>query len=69
MGVWKKNYEANFKQEGKSMSALFDAKGNWMETETDIKVTQLPKVATDYVHAHYKNAKIKEAALRKPTLN
>jgi len=56
------NYEANFKSEGKTMSALFDSQGAWLETETDIKVSELPSGIISYVKKNYKNAAIKEAA-------
>ena len=36
------NYEANFKQNGKAMSAVIDKNGTIVETETDIPVTDLP---------------------------
>ncbi|HXS36605.1 MAG TPA: PepSY-like domain-containing protein [Flavipsychrobacter sp.] len=57
-----KNYEANFHSDGKTMSALFDPKGTWLETETDIKVSELPSNVVSYVKKNYKNASIKEAA-------
>ena len=57
------NYEANFSKDGKTMSATFDANGKWMETETDIKISELPAAVTDYVKANYKSATIKEAAI------
>ena len=57
------NYEANFSKDGKTMSATFDAKGNWLETETDIKVTELPAPVSSYVKTKYGNAAIKEAAV------
>src|SRR5206468_966913 len=57
------NYEANFTKDGKSMSATFDANGTWMETETDIKISELPAAVTDYVKSNYKGATIKEAAV------
>jgi Skp family chaperone for outer membrane proteins len=63
---WEKegvNYEANFKQEGKSMSALYDAKGNKQETEQSIKVSELPQTVKDYIAKNYKGEKIKEAAI------
>ncbi|HVX24851.1 MAG TPA: PepSY-like domain-containing protein [Parafilimonas sp.] len=56
-------YEANFAKDGKTMSATFDANGNWKETETDIKVTELPAAVSNYVKANYKGASIKEAAI------
>lgn len=56
------NYEANFTKDGKSMSATFDAKGEWLETETDIAISELPAAVSDYVKDHYKGAVIKQAA-------
>ncbi|MBV9961566.1 MAG: PepSY-like domain-containing protein [Parafilimonas sp.] len=57
------NYEANFSKDGKTMSATFDAAGKWLETETDINVSELPKAVADYVQTNYKGASIKEAAI------
>ena len=62
---WEKengNYEANFKQDGKKMSALFDTNGAWLETETVIQVNELPANVADYIAKNYKGAKIREAA-------
>lgn len=62
---WEKekgNYEANFKQNGQKMSALFDANGGWLETETDIAINTLPAAVTEYIAKNYKGEKIKEAA-------
>ena len=58
----KGNYEANFKEGNQTMSALFDPKGTWIETETDIKISELPAKVQAYVAQNYKGAKIKEAA-------
>ena len=61
------NYEANFSKDGKTMSATFDANGKWMETESDIKVSELPLSVANYVKTNYKGAAIKEAAtIEKP---
>ncbi len=63
---WEKegaNYEANFKVNGKSMSALYDAKGVRQETEESIKISELPQVIKEYITKHYKGAMIKEAAI------
>ena len=65
---WEKedgNFEANFSKGGKTMSATFDAKGEWMETETDIAISELPSAVTSYVKEHYSGATIKEAAMLK----
>ncbi len=55
-------YEANFTTNGKTMSATFDASGNLKETETDIKVSELPATIAEYVKTNYKGASIKEAS-------
>ena len=62
---WEKekgNYEANFKQNSQKMSAIFDANGAWLETETSIDINALPAGAKEYIAQNYKGDKIKEAA-------
>ena len=62
---WEKekgNFEANFKENGGKMSALFDEKGNWLETETAIETSALPAGAQEYIAQNYKGVKVKEAA-------
>ncbi len=62
---WEKengNYEVNFKQEGTTMSVLIDPKGTIVETETDIKITELPVAVLSYIKEHYKGKTIKEGA-------
>jgi len=64
-GSWEKengNYEVNFKQAGKTMSAVIEKNGTIVETETDIPVTDLPRAVRDYMKAHYAGVKVKEAA-------
>ncbi|MBS1586048.1 MAG: PepSY-like domain-containing protein [Bacteroidetes bacterium] len=61
--IEKKDYEANFTQNGKKMSALFSADGKWLETETDINISALPATVTKYLAANYKAEKVKEAAM------
>ena len=56
------NYEANFKQNGKTMSAVIDKNGTIVETETDIPVADLPKAIQDYMKKNYPGTKIEEAA-------
>jgi Skp family chaperone for outer membrane proteins len=58
-----KDFEAAFTKDGKKMSAVFDAKGTWKETETDIKASELPKAVTDYMMKTAKAKSIKEAAI------
>lgn len=55
-------YEANFKRNGSTISALFTADGGMLESETDIKKSELPTVVLTYVNSHYKGKAIKEAA-------
>ena len=62
---WEKEdgkFEASFKQNGKTMSALFEANGTMTESETDIKVSDLPANILAYVKEHYKGKTIKEGA-------
>jgi hypothetical protein len=61
-GKEKADYEVNFVQGGKEMSAVYDAKGTLKETEVDIKLSELPAAAAEYIKQHYKGAKINEAA-------
>lgn len=56
------NYEANFKQGGKAMSAVIDKNGTIVETETDIPITELPKSVQDYMKKNYPGTKVEEAA-------
>ena len=58
----KGKYEASFKSNGQSMSALFNANGSMLETEVGMKVSALPTSVTAYVKEHYKGATIREAA-------
>jgi hypothetical protein len=62
---WEKegaDYEVNFVQNAKEMSAVYDAKGAWKETESEITASELPAAAIEYIKQHYKNAKIREVA-------
>lgn len=58
----KEHFEAEFEQNKTETSALFDGNGNWLETEVEITVNQLPAAASDYIKTNYKGQKIKEAA-------
>jgi len=55
------NFEANFKRNGTSTSVVYDKNGSLLETEVDIKVSELPASVGNYVKSHYKT-KIKEAS-------
>ena len=63
--IWEKEngkYEVNFKKDGNTMSVLIETNGNIVETETDIKTTELPAAVLAYVKQHYPGKNIKEAA-------
>jgi len=63
--IWDKegnNYEANYEQDGKKYSAVVDKKGNILETETDIDISELPKGAEKYIKQNYKGYKLSGAA-------
>src|SRR4051812_243834 len=56
--TWEKekgNYEAGFKQDGNSISVVFDAKGASLETEKEIRVSDLPAPVRSYIRDHYKS--------------
>ena len=62
---WEKEkggFEANFKEGGKEMSAVFNEEAVLTETETTVKTSELPLPAQDYIKQNYKNSKIDEAA-------
>lgn len=62
---WEKEdgqYEASFKQHGNSSSTTYKANGTFIESEIDIKVTELPASVLSYIKEHYKGKTIKEAA-------
>lgn len=56
------NYEASFEVNNVDNSVLFNPEGKIIETEVEIRINQLPKNALNYINAHFKNKKIKEAA-------
>jgi hypothetical protein len=62
---WEKEdgkFEAGFKQDGNTVSVLYEANGTMTESEMDIKVTDLPAPVLAYVKEHYKGKSIKEGA-------
>ena len=62
-GKEEKDYEAEFSKDGKEMSAIFNASGTWIETETAIAVSELPQPIKTYVAQNMKGKKITEAAV------
>jgi hypothetical protein len=62
---WEKenlNFEAEFEVNEVEMSVIMDAQGNILETEVEIKTTELPANASKYIQTNYANVKIDEAA-------
>lgn len=55
-------YEANFRQMGHEMSALYLSNGTMTESEMEIKVNELPKEVSAYLNANKKGEKISEAS-------
>lgn len=56
------DFEVNFKNGNKEMSAVFDAQGKWKETETEMPAKALPAKAIAYLNQHYAGKKIEEVA-------
>ena len=55
-------YEAGFDLNKVETSLLIDATGNIIETESEIKVSELSKTITDYCAKNYAGKTIKEAS-------
>ncbi len=56
------DFEAEFKLNGKEMSVTYSAKGEWLETETGILVSDLPAPVMAAFKKEHGAAKIKEVA-------
>jgi hypothetical protein len=62
---WEKEnteYEASFVVNGIKTSANFTLDGKWMETESTVAISNLPKVVSDGILTAYPGAKIIDAA-------
>ena len=57
-----KDYEISFKNKGTEMSVNFDPSGKWLETETEIKISDLPKEVSASVANNFAGFKISEAS-------
>lgn len=55
-------YEAEFKQNKIESSVLFEANGTYVQTETEIAVSELPSGVKDYALKNLPGKKIKEAS-------
>jgi hypothetical protein len=56
-----KEWEAEFKLDGKEFSANFLNNGEWIETEHEIKKSELPEAVTASIKANFADHKIDEA--------
>ncbi len=54
--------EAEFKHDGKEMSASFSNTGEWLETETEIKEKDLPRAVKDALKTQFVGYDIEESA-------
>jgi len=55
-------WEAEFKMDGKEMSASFDKEGTWLETEKEISRKDLPATVSNAITSKFPKAKIEEAS-------
>ena len=58
----KEEFEAEFKDNGKSISVVINDEGKLLETETVIEIKELPAAVGPFVAKNYKDYKITEAA-------
>lgn len=54
-------YEAEFKMGKQEMSANFKGDGSWLETETEIKKSKLPKAVKKAIAVQFRGFEIEEA--------
>lgn len=58
-----KEWEAEFKLDGKEYSANFNLEGKWLETEHEIKTTEIPAVVKNTLDTEFEGYKIEEPEL------
>ncbi len=56
-------WEAEFKTDGKEMSANFSSDGTWLETETELKAADLPQAVKDAIASQFAGYKMEEASM------
>jgi len=62
IGMENSDFEINFIDKAVEMSANFDAAGKWLETETEIKASDLPKEVSASAAKNFPAYKISEVA-------
>ena len=55
------DFEVNFKNNGVEYSAKYDKQGNWLETEQEIKNTELPAAVKNAIEKEFPKAEIEES--------
>ncbi len=56
------NYEASFEQKGSEISIVLDVTGSILETEQEIKKSELPSAILDFLKKDYTDFELEEAA-------
>jgi uncharacterized membrane protein YkoI len=56
-------FEAEFKNNGKEQSATFDQTGKWLETESEIKKSELPAIVQATIAKEFAGYRIEESEL------
>jgi antitoxin component YwqK of YwqJK toxin-antitoxin module len=56
------NYEVSFIENAQKMSVVINSNGKILETEIELKVSELPTTIQSYMKEHYKNSPLKGAA-------
>jgi uncharacterized membrane protein YkoI len=54
-------WEAEFKMSGKEYSANFDSKGKWLETEYEIKKSEIPEAVQKTIKSEFREYEMEEA--------
>lgn len=60
-----KEWEAEFKMNGKDYSANFDNKGSWKETEYEINESEIPASVKNTIETQFEDYKIGESEISK----
>jgi len=58
-------WEAEFKMSGEEYSANFDSRGKWLETEQEIKKSEIPDAVKKTIDNEFSNFKLEEAEITK----
>ncbi len=62
--TWEKEgdfYEAEWTENGIEKEIVYDLDGNWVQSECEISLDQVPQAAVDYIESNYPGAVLEEA--------